>query len=496
MTRRNLYIAANLGFIVLVGVGVLIGSDTEAHPLYLVLLFLICSSPILCISRLNDRYALLAVFSGVYFIYFGALDLVHLLSGTSSTVMASGDILSQAEVVILVGLLLTQVAYLIGCLGRSAPPRKALKDWPEKTLVLTGTALWLISTWLVWKLRIEIITDPSIEAEKQGLGSLSGLQTIGFMLASYLQPLCVVILAYAQCRYRRSYMIPVLAIVLAVQMVLGFVADIKGAVLLGFALVALTKLLIDGTIPKLRFLLMAAIIAVVFPVLQANRMLRADLSNSEAAHNVVQILEKAIATTSKANSGSDRAQTFLERMTLKGSVEMIVARTGADVKYQNGRTLVPLLGVFIPRLLWPEKPDVPTGRVMNREFNLSDQEETYISPSHLGELYWNFGWLGVVVGMPVIGLLLGYIGNRCDLSHATNLTRILVLVGTIQLLVYGFESAIVPQYSVWIRSLLAIGMMNWVLARDVDTFRDARSHSRRRMPAPTDGTRSFSNLMP
>jgi hypothetical protein len=174
---------------------------------------------------------------------------------------------------------------------------------------------------------------------------------------------------------------------------------------------------------------------------------------------------------------------------------MIVARTGADVKYQNGHTLVPLLGVFIPRLIWPTKPDVQTGRVINKEFNLSDQEDTYISPSHLGELYWNFGWPGVVLGMPLIGLLLGYVGKRCDLSHATNLTRILVLVGTIQLLVFGFESAIVPQYSVWLRSLLAIGLLHWVFARTANTSREANSASPRNPPLSMPSVPSFPNLM-
>ena len=175
---------------------------------------------------------------------------------------------------------------------------------------------------------------------------------------------------------------------------------------------------------------------------------------------------------------------------------MIVARTGNDVKYQDGHTLVPLLGVFIPRLIWPAKPDVATGRVMNREFNVSDQEETYISPSHLGELYWNFGWPGAVVGMSVIGVLLGYLGRWCDLSHATNLTRILVLVGTIQLLVLGFESAIVPQYSVWIRSLLGVGLLHWVFARTVNGSREVNSNDSRLIPIPRHTAPLFPNLLP
>src|ERR1039457_2240372 len=185
MTRSHLYIAANLGFITLVGIGLVRGSGSGVHALYLILLFLLCSSPILSINRLNDRYALLAVFSATYFVYYGALDFLHLLSGALAPAPVSADILAPDELVILVGGLLAQIGYHIACRASNVQQHAALKDWPERTLVWAGTALWVISTWLVWKLHVNIITDTSIEAEKQGLGSLTGLQIIGFMLASY-----------------------------------------------------------------------------------------------------------------------------------------------------------------------------------------------------------------------------------------------------------------------------------------------------------------------
>jgi hypothetical protein len=492
MTRPTRYISVNLCFIALVGIGLLRRSDSGVHPLYLILLFLLCSSPILSINRLNDRYALLAVFSATYFVYYGALDFLHVLSGALAPVPIYARILAPDELVILVGGLLLQIGYLVSCRTGNVQPRSWPKDWPERTLVWTGAVLWVISTWLVWKFKIEIISDTTIEAERKGLGNLTGLQIIGFMLAGYLQPLCIIILAYAQCIYRRPYIVTFLAVALGIQMIFGFVADMKAQVLIGFVLVALTKLLIDGKIPKTRALLTAAIIAVVFPVLQANRILRSDLSHIKAEQNIMQTLTKAIATTAEANSGTDRAQSFLERMTLKGSVETIVARTGVDVKYQRGHTLLPLLGVFIPRLIWPAKPEVETGRLMNKEFNLSQQEETYISPSHLGELYWDFGWPGVLLGMPMIGLLLGYVGRQCDLSHGANLARILVVAATIQLLVFGFESAIVPQYSVWLRTMLAIGLLQWILARSVITSRETAAPY---TPVRVPGGPSFPNLM-
>jgi hypothetical protein len=489
MTRLRLYVIGNMGFSTMVGLGMLRGLRGDVNPLYLVLLFLLCSSPALLMKRLNDRYAPLAAFAAVYFIYFGALDVLNLLTGDPKRGPATGGVVSPAELAILAGCLLAQIGYLVGCRRYEARRLSALRDWPEPALVFVGAALWMISTWLFWQFKIEIINDPTNEAVKRGLGTLNGLQVIGFLLAGYLQPLCIVILAYAQCRYRRAYMIPVLAVVLGVQMVFGFVADIKGQVLLGFVLIALTKFLVDGRIPKVRVVFMAAMIVMIFPVLQANRMLRGDLDHAKAEKNIIQTLQKAIESTGSANSGANRAQTVLERLSLKDNIEMIVARTGVDVGYQNGHTIAPLLTVFIPRILWPSKSDVQTGQVLNKEFHLSEQEETYISPSHLGELYWNYGWPGILVGMPLIGLILGLVGRQCDLSQGANLTRILILGATIQQLVLGFESAIVPQYSVWLRTLLAIALLHCLLARAVDARRSDA------MPAPAPAARLFPHLM-
>ncbi len=102
---------------------------------------------------------------------------------------------------------------------------------------------------------------------------------------------------------------------------------------------------------------------------------------------------------------------------------------------------------------------------MNKEFHVTDYADTYISPSHLGEFYWNFGWPGGVIGMTVVGLLLGYIGGRFDLTESVTLTRVLVVAITMKMLVLGAEGAIAPQYATWCRSMLAIGILHLLMAR-------------------------------
>jgi hypothetical protein len=96
-------------------------------------------------------------------------------------------------------------------------------------------------------------------------------------------------------------------------------------------------------------------------------------------------------------------------------------------------------------------------------FNVTAQEETYISPSHLGEMYWNFGWPGVLAGMALVGAICGLVG-RFNLAECRTVTRLLVFVTTVELLIHGFEGALAG-YVVWLRSIAAIGLLHLAFAR-------------------------------
>jgi hypothetical protein len=470
VNRTATYLLANAGFAVVVAIGAGVGSAAGVHLAYLLLLFALCSSVLLNIRRLNDRFALLAIFGAVYFQYFGTLDLISLFRGTGAP-QASNDLLSTAELVILAGCGILQVGYRLACRERSAATRQPAKDWPEPALVLFGCVLWVISTWLTWWFKVYVLTDQNGAAISSGLGRLSSLEIIGFLLAGMLQPLSILMLAYVQYRYQRKYMLPLIVGVVLVQLAIGFVIDVKGEALIGAVLVVLTRLLVSGRIPKTWILVFVAFIAVAFPALQANRILRnrMRLDHVAVAQNLVGAVKEAFAHGEEVSSGDSRAQTVFERTTLKGMVEMIVTRTGKDVKYQRGYTLTPIYAAFIPKILWPDKPDIPTGQLVNSEFQVLNAAYafTYISPSHLGELYWNFGWPGALGGMLIIGLLLGLVGAQVDMTQSISLTRLMIAVVTIRLLILGFESTVATQYVVWIRSLAAIGFLHLVLARSV-----------------------------
>lgn len=150
---------------------------------------------------------------------------------------------------------------------------------------------------------------------------------------------------------------------------------------------------------------------------------------------------------------------------MKGNVDLIVKGTESGHPYKLGSTFQPLLYVFFPRVFWSDKPVGNSALQLNREFHISADPDTFISPSHLGEWYWNFGIAGVIVGMALSGALLGYISTRFDLSVQVSVTRALVLMVTLYLLVLRSEGQIGVQYVLWMRSVALIGLLHVALAR-------------------------------
>jgi hypothetical protein len=77
-----------------------------------------------------------------------------------------------------------------------------------------------------------------------------------------------------------------------------------------------------------------------------------------------------------------------------------------------GETMKYASYAFIPRLLWPDKPSVTRGGWFSAYLGLYENEAeatTSMGMTAVGELYWNFGAWGVMMGMLVIGCLQGYL---------------------------------------------------------------------------------------
>jgi hypothetical protein len=76
---------------------------------------------------------------------------------------------------------------------------------------------------------------------------------------------------------------------------------------------------------------------------------------------------------------------------------------------QMGSTMNTFYYAFIPRIIWPEKPSVSRGAWFTTYLRMARREEeatTATGMTTVGEWYWNFGVVGVAVGMFLTGALL------------------------------------------------------------------------------------------
>ena len=92
---------------------------------------------------------------------------------------------------------------------------------------------------------------------------------------------------------------------------------------------------------------------------------------------------------------------------------LIVEEYPRTYHYLFGETLLNPWVNFIPRSIWPEKPEA-FGVIIGRQF-YPEANGTSIAPSFLGELWANFGYFGVVTGSLISGIITNHID--CNLSH-------------------------------------------------------------------------------
>jgi hypothetical protein len=502
--RSALYLTVNVAFTLVVAAGAVVSGFPDPRVAYLVLLFALCTTSVIDLDGLNGRYAPLAYFMFVYFVSFGVVDFTNVLTGgdgeQAPVLRPPSGFLSTAEMIILVGGIMLVLSYrlTVRVLGSKEGVRHP-KDWTSAMVLIVGLVFWAVGTVATYRWNVYIVPDTTNEAFRKGLGSISPAVTTAYLLGQMCQPLGMLLLAYEWSVRRPHLLILIIAMVL-IQIFIGFVVDVKGLAMLGIILVLMTSLLVSGRLPKVWLAGGLLFVSLIYPYFTAYRTAihGAGIARTAAVEHFAEILERTIAAKDKVNSGRDRAQTFLERSNVKGSVEVVARKAGADVPFEWGYTLSPILETFIPKIFWSDKQRIPTGQLFNKRFHIVEGDEVYISPSHLGELYWNFGWAGVVLGMTVIGVLCGWVGARFNLTEYVTVTRVLVTLITIKQLIVVFESTISDCYVVWLRSLAAIAVLHVIFARIPAASRffvSARSSPGSVAPVERGGGRPFPNLL-
>lgn len=469
VAQMRAWLIGNLAFAVVVVAAGLSGHPNNPRTVYLILLFGICSSVSMCRGGLSGRFGLLIILSGLVFVFYGAQDLVGVLVGVGFS--SCHGALDNAELVILVGLVGLIGGYVCAArVMRDLCGRFAAQDWGDFITSATGLTLWLIGILATayWQMVVQRV--PS-----QLVSDLSPLSGLVLVLGRMVQPLGLALLAYQLAVYKTKRVRNLVVVIVLAEFAFGFAADSKELAIRGILIVIAAQVLVSAKLPKKAILVATVVATLTFPVFQAYRFEILQQRNEEriaAFSNLSASLRTALDSLKQSgHQGASSAESkfgvysFLGRVSLKGTMEMLVERTGKSVRFQRGKTIALLFSSLIPRFVYANKPDTSVGRLFNREFDVSEDPDTYISATQLGELYWNFGAIGVAIGSVVIGLVIGLMGSLFALRDCRSVTRFLVLIVTLYYVCLRLEGSIALQYTVWVRSVVLALVMHFTIIK-------------------------------
>jgi hypothetical protein len=302
----------------------------------------------------------------------------------------------NGQILVLVGFvsMLTGYATPLGALLARAVP-KPRRDWSLTSSL--GVALVMIP--LGWALFL--MGQFGLVPRWAGsgvLGVLAAIATFGIALLMAI---------YLRFGSRLAF----LALWMAIPPTMGFnfFTGSKGMFFAPLAMVALTYVVV-----RRRFRIRWGVAAVVafalfFPINQFYREVVMEgltkrsvdvLANPQDALNRVstyagtfefrELFLEGLAMTSVRFSGLDLAT-------------IIFRDTPARVPFQGGWTIGYVFLAYIPRVLWPGKPLLAIGQWVTDNYAGGPLIRSQTGPTWVGELYFNFGWAGVVLGMLTLG---------------------------------------------------------------------------------------------
>ena len=128
---------------------------------------------------------------------------------------------------------------------------------------------------------------------------------------------------------------------------------------------------------------------------------------------MIDLLEKQVSDYGAAGAVSQGWQVIARRSANTDMLVDVGRRTPGLIPYWGGVTYNSLVGAFVPRFIWPEKPQKTLGQDFGHRYGyIGDRDtDTSINLPILIEFYINYGTLGVVLGMGCVGAVLRIIEN-------------------------------------------------------------------------------------
>lgn len=156
-----------------------------------------------------------------------------------------------------------------------------------------------------------------------------------------------------------------------------------------------------------------------------------------------ELLQDQLASEGLGGSIVTGAQASMRRSATLDLLADVMRRTPREVPYWGGQTYYTLLGSFVPRFLWPNKPTKTLGNQFGHRYGYigTNDRWTEVNMPYLLEFFANFGFMGVVFGMLITGSVvrtLDVVLNRPG-SSILRATAALVIIQPIFLIESDFS---------------------------------------------------------
>jgi len=84
----------------------------------------------------------------------------------------------------------------------------------------------------------------------------------------------------------------------------------------------------------------------------------------------------------------------------------VLPQVPSEINFLYGRSFLGIMTYFIPRVIFPSKP-LPIGMLFTQTFYpITYSNGSGVTPSLLVDFYWNFGVLGIIIGMLCFGIFI------------------------------------------------------------------------------------------
>jgi hypothetical protein len=308
--------------------------------------------------------------------------------------IAPSDIV-RGQIVVLVGLIAMLAGYAIP-IARVVPIPRPRREWSYPSTLVVA----LITIPFGWA--IYLSAQYGILPKRVGSGFVGA-----FSNATYFG---IALLMLSYLRYRSFAALVLMGLLVPPTMAFNYFTSARGMFFAPIVVTMIAFIVVNRRI-RLRWILAAFLaMSIFYPISEFQRQVILQGNSRSAAWALRRPAEVASKTTNFVRNQdfgrmfATGATAMMVRFDGLGIASVIVRDCPSRVPFQGGWTLAQIPMSYIPRLVWKDKPNMTSGGWVTEHFAGGPGVMSSTGSTWVGELWFNFGWPGIVIGMLVMGI--------------------------------------------------------------------------------------------